>query len=245
MAHQVPSVTPSGITWAQLRTQGVSGHLESLIAAQAATANPSAAMTLAESGSAGTLTAATYYTVFTETNGIGESLPSPASAGIGITSTGEIVGTFPTLQTGNISRNTYVSTSATGPFYLAATGTTAATVTIGSLPANSYGQAQPPAVNGTGLSGANLSMLRSFKTNNFVNYVNRAWRNNIDVFARGQPVPFQSQMANFQQIAVVFAMLNQLCVEQGALLDANAGTLGTQGNSETGIGQVYPGRTWP
>ena len=73
MSYTAPSVTASGTTFAQFQAGGASGHLELLIAAQAATAAPTAAPTLSETGSGGSLTAATYYAVVTESNGFGET----------------------------------------------------------------------------------------------------------------------------------------------------------------------------
>ena len=59
--HEPLTVVASGTTFAQFQAGGASGHLELLIAAQGATLAPTVAATLAETGSGGTLPAATYY----------------------------------------------------------------------------------------------------------------------------------------------------------------------------------------
>lgn len=246
MAYTAPSIAASGITFLQLQAAGVSGHLERLIAAQPSTTNPdsapTAAATVAESGSGGTLPTATYYVVVTEVNGIGETTSGGfVSAGQAITLGQDLVVTFAALKTGNTARNTYVGTSGTGPFTLAATGTTASTVTISApLPANSYAD-QPPLTNSTGLSATKLSLIRSCKNGNMQNLY-RFHRNLISMFSSGEPIDFAGLMTKFHDVSVAYAMLATMAAEQGVLLDANAGTLGVVA---TGIGGIRPHRTWP
>ena len=249
MAYPVPNIIGSGATWAQLQSSGASGLLELLITAQVATVAPTAAPTLASSGSAGTLAATTYYVVCTETNGVGETTASPVSTGLPITSTLSIVVTFPTLKTGNTARNTYVGTAVGGPWLLAASGTTTATVTISSLATNSYA-IQPPTINTTGLTytdansnvvDAALSFLRSAKDGNLED-VYRSLRQTIDEFLRGEPMPFNAAIAKLRHAHTCFAGLAKLCSDIGTLVDANAGTLGT---TATGIGGRRANRTWP
>ena len=50
MSYAAPNIIPSGTTFAQLQTSGLSGHLERLIAAQAAVANPTTAPTISLTG---------------------------------------------------------------------------------------------------------------------------------------------------------------------------------------------------
>ena len=152
MTYTAPSVTASGTTFAQFQSGGASGHLELLIAAQVASVAPTAAPTLAASGSGATLPAATYYVVVTESNGFGETAASPVSAAQAVTLGQTLTVTFPSLKTGNTSRNTYVGTAVGGPWLLAATGTTASTVAISApLPSNSFAGASPT-VSSTGLT---------------------------------------------------------------------------------------------
>jgi hypothetical protein len=205
---------------------------------------------LAESGSGGTLPTATYYVVVTESNGFGETTASPVSAGQAITLGQDLVVTFPALKTGNTSRNTYVGTAVGGPWTLAATGTTAATVTISApLPSNSSA-VKPPTVNTTGLTyvdGAGsalkkpLELLRGAKNNN----LNQAYlylRQVIEEFNAGHPVLGGGSIAKLRHAHAVFAMLATLCSEMGTLIDANPGTLGTV---QTPIGARQTVRTWP
>jgi len=241
MGYQPPVIVASGTTFAQFQASGVSGHLERLIAAQAATAAPTAAPTVAQSGSGGTLPAATYYVVVTELNGVGETTVSPVSAGQAITLGQDLVVTFPTLKTGNSSRNTYVGVAVGGPWYLAATGTTAATVTFSApLPANSYA-VQPPATNSTGLSSKKLELLRSAKDGNLQD-VYRFHRTLISDLNAGEPIAFNLAGTKLADVAIVYAVLSTMAAEQGVLIDANPGTLATV---QTGIGGRRPVRTWP
>jgi hypothetical protein len=250
MSYTSPTVVASGTTFTQLQQGGLSAHIEKLITAQGATLAPTAAPTLAESGSGGTLPAATYYVVVTESNGFGETTASPASTGQAITLGQDLVVTFPTLKTGNTSRNTYVGTGSTGPFTLAATGTTASTLTITApLPANSYA-VNPPTVNTTGLTYTDgngnvlnkpLELLRGAKDGN-LELAYKYAREIVTDFNRGEPVSFNGMITKFRHAHVVFAMLATVFAEAGVLLDANAGTLGLGTN---GIGNTKTKRTWP
>src|SRR5271165_1515320 len=154
MAFTAPNITASGTTFAQFQAGGASGHLELLITANAAaSANPTSAPTLAASGTGNTLAAATYYCVITESDGTGETLASPASSSQVVSSAQKLTVTFPSLKSGNTSRNVYLSTVGnTGPWTLYATGITTATFdcTV-AAPTNSFAVA-PPTVNTTGFT---------------------------------------------------------------------------------------------
>ena len=118
MSYTAPSVAASGISFATWQSDGASGHLEALITANlSATAAPTSAPTLSQTGSGATLPAATYYVVVTESNGFGETTASPASTGQAITLGQNLVVTFPSLKTGNVSRNTYVGTGERRPVH--------------------------------------------------------------------------------------------------------------------------------
>jgi hypothetical protein len=251
MSYTAPTVVASGISFATLQSDGAAGHLEALITANlAATSAPSSAPTLSETGSGGTLPAATYYAVVTESNGFGETTASPASTGQAITLGQNLVVTFPSLQTGNTSRNTYIGTASAGPFTLAASGTTASSVTISApLPTNSYAAA-PPTFNTTGLTytdanknihNRRLELLRSCKDGN-LHTVYDFLRQVVADFNRGNPMTFASTVSRLRDAHAVFAILNTLCSEAGTLIDANAGTIG---NSTNGITNATTKRTWP
>ena len=200
MSYTAPSVAASGISFATWQSDGASGHLEALITANlSATAAPTSAPTLSQTGSGTTLPAATYYVVVTESNGFGETTASPASTGQAITLGQNLVVTFPSLKTGNVSRNTYVGTASGGPFTLAASGTTASTVTISApLPTNSYA-VNPPTVNTTGLTytdansmvhNRRLEMLRAAKDGN-LELVYQFFRQVVYDFNHGNPMLVQ------------------------------------------------------
>lgn len=251
MPYATPTVIASGTTFAQFQAAGLSGHLENLIAAQnVATLAPTVAATLSETGSGGTLPAATYFVVITESNGFGETTAGPVSTGQAITLGQDLVVTFQALKSGNTSRNTYVGVATGGPFTLAATGTTASTLTISApLPANSFAKA-PPTVNTTGLSYTEtngnvnnlpLSNLRAGESGN-LQQVYRKAALLIKEFNSGKPISFGSTISEFRHAHVAIAMLNTLFSEMGTLLDANAGTLARTPNA---IGQSVMARTWP
>jgi hypothetical protein len=249
MAYSSPSITASGLTWAQLQAGGASGHLEALITAQAATAAPTSAPTLATSGSSGTLTATTYYVVVTETNGIGETTASPVSSGLPISGTQGIQVTFPSLKSGNTARNTYVGTASGGPFTLQATGTTASTVVINSLKTNSYA-VNPPTSNSTGLTFTNangvvdcktLELIRAGKDGNLEDLY-RYYAKVIRSFIKGDATKFPGTIEKLRHAHTAFLMLATMCAEAGALIDANPGTIGT---TFLPIGIPQTTRTWP
>lgn len=242
MAYTAPSIPTSGTTFAEFSATGAAGILTKLITAmETATAAPTTAPTLAASGIGGTLPAATYYVVITETNGIGETTGSPVSAAQAVTLGQDLVVTFPALQTGNVARNTYVGTSSTGPFLLAATGTTAGTLTISApLPTNSYA-ATPPTVNGTALSTKQLESLKSYGSAKLQGVWDRLSKV-VDDFNRGEPTAFEDTITNLRRAHVVFAALSEVCNEVGTLIDANAGTLH---NVATPIGGMKTQRQWP
>jgi hypothetical protein len=250
MSYTAPTVVASGTTFAQFQAGGSSGHLELLIAAQAATAAPTVAATLSETGSGGTLPAATYYCVVTESNGFGETTAGPASTGQAITLGQDLVCTYQSLKSGNTSRNLYIGTASTGPFTLAASGVTTGTTTISApLPANSYAVA-PPTVNTTGFTytdangtvhNKKLELLRSAKDGN-LEFTYEYLRQAVYDFNHGNPVSFGGAIMRIRDAHAVFAMLATLCSEMGTLVDANAGTLGTK---QDGIGNTVGKRTWP
>jgi hypothetical protein len=250
MAYTAPSITTSGASFANLQSNGLSGALELLIAAQAATSAPTVAATLTASGSGNTLQANTYYVVVTETNGIGETTASPASSSQVVTSGQKMTVTFQTLKSGNVARNVYIGTSSGGPFTLYATGIASATFdcTV-AIPSNSYA-VNPPTMNTTGLTftDANskvqnqpLSLIRSAKDGNLED-VYRAAARVINTFLRGDPIAFPGVIQKLRHAHTAIAALDKLLSDIGTLIDANAGTLGT---TTTGIGHQIRKRTWP
>jgi hypothetical protein len=252
MSYTPPSITPSGTTFAQFQAGGASGHLERLIAAQSASGTPApvAAPTLAASGSGNALPANTYYVVITETNGFGETTPSPASIGQAVASGQQLTVTFPSLQPGNVARNVYLGTASTGPFTLYATGVTTATYNgTAAPPTNSYA-VRPPTINTTGLSYADANgivnsmvyqLLRAAKDGN-VEDLYRYLRTIIEEFNAGRAMTFPSVVQKLRHAHVAIALLNQLCSEMGSLIDANPGHLTTL---TIGLGYPQGVRTWP
>ena len=235
-SYTAPTIVTSGASFAQFQLSGLSGLLELLIAAQPASANPSGAPTLAASGTTATLPAGTYYAVFTEINGIGETKPSPASSGQVVTAGQGITVTFPALQTGNVARNLYLGTAAAGPFSLYAPSIIAGTFScLLPLPPG----AAPPAVNSTALgfsAGGSLniplSMLRGAKGT----FLEDAYKFAAQVardFLQGEPASIGAVEVKLRHAAVVFGSLSQLMTDAATLVDANQGSFH---NVVTGIG---------
>jgi hypothetical protein len=256
MAYAAPSITASGATFAQFQSGGASGQLELLITAQAATSAPASAHTWTATGggsSGGSLASGTYYSVVTETNGIGETTAGPVSSQITVASGNKPQITFQTLQTGNTARNVYIGApggASSGPFTLYATGVTASTYTLAAAaPVNSYA-VNPPAVNTTGLTYTDgnsnvhnkvLEYLRLFKDMRGdrvfldMSELLRQWN-------RGEPETFSQTIEKLRHAHTVFAMFAQLCSEMGTLIDANPGTYHIV---STGIGGSRTVRQWP
>src|SRR5579872_402698 len=224
MAYTSPNLTPSGTSFAQFQAGGVSGHLERLIAAQAATVAPTAAPTATATGggsTGGALAAGTYYLVFTETNGIGETTVSPESTQLSVAAGNQPLVTFPTLKTGNTARNLYITApgGASGTEVLYATGITAGTYNLAAAgPTNSYA-VNPPTANTTGLSyntsagltmNTPLQLLRAAKNGNLEDAF-RFLRQVVADFNHGEPTALVGTLTKLRHAHTVFAMLATLC----------------------------------
>ncbi len=243
MAYTPPTVVASGATFAQFQAGGASGHLDLLIAQQAATLAPTVAATASATGggaSGGAIAAGTYYIVITESNGFGETTAGPESAQLTVSATNIPRVTFQALKTGNTSRNVYlgaVNGTTGGPYYLYSTGTTASTkdLTI-AVPTGAFA-VQPPTVNTT---GPPLSIVRACKKGN-LEEVYRNLRQLIDEFNRGEAIVFSHALNRLRTYQAAFSLLNTLCTEMGTLIDANPGTIGT---TALPIGTRKDVRTW-
>jgi hypothetical protein len=229
MAYTSPSITTSGTTFAGLQQAGAAGLLENLVTSNlAASAAPTAAPTLSTTGTGNTLPTGNYYVTITESDGCGETTQSPTSSVQAVTLGAALVVTFPTLKSGNVSRNVYVGTSSSGPFTLVATGVTAATYNVGApLPTNSYA-VNPPTLNSTGIvsdgSPDKMRMIRSVKVGNLQDDWNRLRQITGD-FVAGRPVNFQQFIQKLRNVHTAVAMMSQACAEIGTLVDANPGTI--------------------
>jgi hypothetical protein len=256
MSYTAPTVVASGTTFAEYQAGGASGHLELLITAQGATAAPTSAPTVTATGggaTGGALAAGTYYFVHTESNGFGETTAGPQGVQLTVSAGNQPQFTFPSLKTGNASRNLYlgaVNGSTGGPYTLYASGITTTTFTAAiTVPTNSYAVAPPP-INTTGLTytdgngivhNKRLELLRAAKDGNFED-VYRFLRQVTYDFNHGTPMSFAGTISRLRDANIVFAMLAQLCSEAGALIDANAGTIYQAQNV---IGNVKTYRSWP
>lgn len=247
MAYASPNVAPSGATFAQFQAGGASGQLERLIAANAAgTAAPTAAPTVAATGggtTGGLLPPGVYYCLFTETNGFGGTTPSPASAAFTVTAGDIPAVTFPALQPGNTARSLYLTPAggAAASAVLYARDVAATTLNLAAAaPAANYA-APPPTTNTTAWNAKQYEMARAAKDGELERVFERL-RVLLTAFNRGDPTPHAAVIATFRQVHGALAILNELCAEVGALIDANPGHVA---NQTTGIGGQAPRRTWP
>lgn len=252
MAYTSPSIVASGTTFAQFQGGGPSGHLEKLIAAQVATADPTVAPTLSAAGTGGTLPAATYAVRVSETNGIGETLSIAAAATQAVTLGQTLTVTFQSLKSGNTARNVYVSAVGTsGPWTLAGTGITASTLAISApLPTNSLAGVALPVSNTTALTytDANgttinlpLVLARSVEAGKF-QAVYQFLGDLIDNFNRGEPMAFTGTVMKLRHAHTAYSLLATLCAEMGTLIDANPGTVNSVSTLVSGAKQK---RSWP
>lgn len=247
MAYASPVVAPSGATFAQFQAGGASGQLNLLIAANSAgTAAPTAAPTVSATGggaTGGLLAPGVYSCAFTETNGFGETTASPPSASFTVTAGDIPQATFPALKPGNIARSLYLTPAggAASTAVLYARDAAASTLNLAAAaPAANYA-CNPPTSNGTTWGAKQFELAKDAKSDHLERVFERL-RTLVAAFNHGEPVPHAALLANFRQVHGALALLNQLCSEVGALIDANPGRVS---NQPTGIGGLTPRRTQP
>jgi hypothetical protein len=169
--------------------------------------------------------------------------------------TNQPVVTFPTLQPGNALRSVYVTppNGVTGTEVRYAADVATPTLTLSSAaPGMPFAVAPPviaqvstlamvpPTSNTTGLNNAKLKLLRACKDGNF----QTVWKFLYDIttsFNQGDPSSEHDVEAKFRDVHTVFAMIAQLCSEEGPLVDANPGTLK---NVATKVGGHKLQRVW-
>lgn len=245
MAYQTIVLPASGTSFTQFQAGGIAAMIERLITVIAGitpTLAPSAAPTLSETGSGGTLPNGTYYAINEESNGIGFTTASAASTGQAITLGQNLVITPAALQTNNVSRRYFVSAvSNAGPWTMVAQGSTASTLTVSApLPTNSSG-ISPQLTNTTALSVEKISELRSAGTGNLETTFQKL-RQLTRNFNQGNPIAFDELQNKLMDTQLTFAALAQCCAEAGVLIDANPGTFGTVASL---LNAPTPVRTWP
>lgn len=244
--YAAPSITASGGTFATLQSGGLTAKLEALIAANdTATDDPTTAPSVSATGggaTGGALAAGDYYLKITETNGIGESLPSSETTQFTVGATNIPRVTFQTLQTGNTARNVYLTPKdgASGSEVLYATGITAATYDLAVAFPTTPTPVAPPSANTTGLSGRQISLIRAAESGNLQD-VYRSAAKAVSNFCEGDGVSYQGLLSVLQDASVAFSVLKTALDETLVLLAANPGTLGT---AATGIGGRKPVRTF-
>lgn len=146
----------SNTTWAQLKAGGWRAVLDNLVAANTALANPSTQATVAPTGggtTGGSLAAGTYYASYTWLDALGETTVGTSESSQFTVSAGNKPRvTIPSLPTGAVSANIYVTPvgGAAGSETLYGTGCTTTTYDLITAATVDMPYAALPAVNTTG-----------------------------------------------------------------------------------------------
>lgn len=237
MTYVAPSIRASGDAWAALKSGGLAGHLEDLLAANATHLTVGAAPTLAATGggaSGGSLAAGTYFATYTLVDAGGETVASAESSQMTVSATNVPRVTFPSLPAGAISRNLYLTPAngASGTEVLYASGITGTTFDLsGAAPASAV---TPPTANTTGLTAFQLATVRLAEQGQ----LQRAWSDAqrlLVSIVEGAPIPIASENQRLLDYAVVFHLLATCLDEAATLVAANPGTISTAVNPASGI----------
>jgi hypothetical protein len=231
-----PTVRASTGTFSQLQAGGLAGHVDRLIAAQTALANPTTQATASATGGGSTggfFAAGTHYISYTFVNGFGETTAGTSESAQLTVSAGNIPRiTLPSLPTGATSINLYATAAsgATGSEVLYAQGIT--TTTYDMAIASPVSTVTPPTANTTAISQAQANLLKRFRGAG-VQAVMREYATKLDNWLRGDPITEAQAQAQVALYAGVFSMLRTLANEVGVLVHANPGTLAntTSGNT--------------
>jgi len=160
--------------------------------------------------------------------------------------------TFPALQTGNLSRNLYLTLpgGASASESLYATGITGLTFDCAiKQPDGTYGSTKPPTVNTTGYTYTNaagigeaktIELIRSAKDGN-LEEAYRYYARAITDFNQGEPMSFAGTIEKLHHAHTCFATLATMCAEAGVLIDANPGHFVATANP---IGVTANRRQW-
>jgi hypothetical protein len=234
MYNVPPSIVTSGATFSQLQSNGLSGLLELLITANSTgTPAPTAAATATATGggsAGGNLAAGTYYFVFTETNGIGETTAAPESAQLTAAAGNIPQVTFPALKSGNSARNLYLTQAngSTGTEVLYAAGITTTTYNLSAAhPAATSNTGAdvlaPPTANTTGLQQNQINRIRSAKVTGQLEYQYMHASRAVTKFLEGDPTAMSDTLLQLCNASVVFHALAQAIDDCAALVYANPG----------------------
>jgi hypothetical protein len=234
--YLTPNLLASGNTWSNLQASGFVGALKAIIEANSTPIAPTlAAPTFAATGggsTGGSLPAGTYFGVYTETNGIGETVKSSESTQLTVAAGNIPRATFPALTSGLNGINFYLTpkNGASGTEVIYATGITTTTFDMSS--ASYAGSATPPTANTTALGGGTLKLLNDLiglglggnGPRLLFLHLNDLFSNFLD----GRPIAFDYERGELLQMAVAFKAILQAVEESATLINANAGTLSTK-----------------
>lgn len=243
MAYSPPAIRASGQTFTQLKAGGLVGQVEALITANAtATAAPTAAPTAAATGggaTGGLLAAGTYFIKFTETNGVGETTASPESTQLTVSATNIPRITFATLKTGNTARNLYLTAAggASGTEKLFAAGITATTYDVATAaPASTV---VPPTANTTAITADQVDRIRRTMHGSTL----RRIQHDLGNWLSGLNIATADINQFLEDGGVALSILKTAIDEIGVLVVANAGTVASTTNANSGLLETR--RTWP
>jgi len=242
-----PYVYPVSRTFPQLQGLGLGGLIETIIANQTATVDPDTAPTAAATGggaTGGLLAAGTYYLVFTETNGLGETKISPESSQLTVGATNIPRVTFPALKTNNQARHLYVGAvngASGGPYKRYASWITSTTHDMTTASPATSDAVAPPSVNGTAPDARAIGLLRKAKRGDYQGVVT-ILHDVMTAFHRGAAVDYQKVFLDLQRAQWALKVIERSCTTLGESWRANPGTISTTIDVN---GQARTVRTWP
>lgn len=238
-----PRILPSNLTFAQMIAKGASGHLEANIA-QFQGANPAGTPTITPTGggtTGGSLPAGTYYVVLTETNGIGETMPSTETSFTIAAGNIPQLG-IPPIQAGNSAWNIYIGTSpGQETLYMTGTSTDPLNLTT-AIPTDSRANCRPPSADGIAPDTRQVNALKAAtdrRLQSVWDQFSRAYTN----WNAGEPMDYMQARQEAANAALVFGTLAQVANELGAAIDANPGHYNRA--TPTAIGGTRTRRIWP
>lgn len=246
-AFGIPYVYSTTKTWAQVQSAGFQGLIDEILTNQAATANPTVAPTATATGggaSGGLLAAGTYYLVYSETNGLGETALSPQSTQLTVGATNIPRVTFPALQTNNVARNLYIGAvngPSGGPYRLYDANITTTTHDMNTaMPTDSTAVAAPTA-NTTAPDLKAKELLRAVR-NGRLGDVFKYATSTLSNFDQGDATDWRQTQLAVQRAQWVFRAAERTLAYVGQKMMDNPGTIT---NQTYGLGQQRKVRTWP
>lgn len=231
----MPTIQPSGTTWAQFKTGGVGILLSNLAQANPPKASPTTAATVAVSGTTGLLPAGTYYCQYSFVDPFGETLAGGESAQFTVASGQVPTVTLPALPGGVQAINLYLTNpnGAAGTETLYATGITSTTFACTFVPPPDQPSESLPESNSTGWPpSANLLATQANTELALESYIEK-----LSQILSGRPIQRRSVFRDMIRPLGIAAAWHQVWTEAVSLIWANWPSASV-GYTTTPIGQA-------